>query len=415
MRAARVALALFAAAFSVTGGARAERLPMQSDVDKCAKRAADFGGGSTLQGTVRLELMVRKSGQVYAAFIHSTKGIESRVLESCFANAAVLWAYQSGPIDYWAPYPLTLVSGGATTGFGVQSGAAAPSVFMPSAQPKVEPAELDEKLAQATLEIKEDCTSAEQGQALLAVHKYPEAITQFRASLASNATDPLALRGLAQALVESRGDLTEARAVAEKLQSAAAGSVVAPEAMLRVCAAQKDDPCVFEQWKKAKAQPDLGLRSRIIAELQPLAQASADRLSAAARSRSAGLAPVAEPGAGTAAAAAPAAPAADPCATEQGDEKQALCEVKRCLEAGSVSYAKELSQQNAVEYVAGDWRMKPVGPGKLLVTRPIGPTTGDAARHDAIWLVKLGEQFSIAPSTAEAKQITLRYNACGRK
>ncbi len=420
MRAARFAFALFAAAFAVTGGARAERLPMQSDVDKCAKRAADFGGDSALQGTVRLELMVRKTGQVYAAFVHSTKGIESKVLESCFANVAVLWAYQPGPVDYFAPYPLTLVSGGSDTGgatasFGVHSGAAAPSVFMPSSQPQVEPTELDEKVAQATLEVKEDCTSAEQGQALLAVHKYPEAITQFRASLASNATDPLALRGLAQALVESRGDLTEARAVAEKLQSAAAGSVVAPEAMLRVCAAQKDDPCVFEQWKKAKAQPDLGLRSRIIADLQPLAQASADRLTAAARSRSAGLAPVAGAGSSPTAATAPAAPAADPCATEQGDEKQALCEVKRCLEAGSVSYAKELSQQNAVEYVAGDWRMKPVGPGKLLVTRPIGPKTGDAARHDAIWLVKLGEQFSIAPSTAEAKQITLRYNACGRK
>ena len=88
--------------------------------------------------------------------------------------------------------------------------------------------------------------------------------------------------------------------------------------------------------------------------------------------------------------------------------------VKRCLEEGSVSYAKELSQRNGVEYVAGDWRTKPVGAGKLLVTRPISAKAGED-KHDAIWLVKVGEQFSIAPSTSEAKQITLKYNACGHK
>ena len=59
--------------------------------------------------------------------------------------------------------------------------------------------------------------------------------------------------------------------------------------------------------------------------------------------------------------------------------------------------------------------------GKLLVTRPISPKTADpaaapsAARHDAIWLVKLGDQFSIAPSTSEARQITLTHNACGAR
>lgn len=408
---------------SVGGVARAERLPMQSDVDKCAKRASDFGGDSSLQGRVRLQLLIRKTGQVYAAFVHSTKGIDNKVLLGCFANTALLWGLQPVAVDYSAPFPLTLVSGGADSGgqsstFGVHSGASAPSVFMPSSRPEVEPADLDEKVAQATLEVKEDCTSAEQGLALAAVQKYPEAITHLRTALAANDRDLLALRGLSQALVESKGNLVEARALAEKLSSAAVDSVVGPEAMIRVCAAQKDDACVFEQWKKVKLQPDLGPRSRGISEMQPLVQSAASRLAVAAKDRAAvtplpgsqGSAPggAADPATGAAA-------AADPCATEQGDERQALCVVKRCLEEGSISYAKELSGQNGVEYVAGDWRTKLVGAGKMLVTRPIGPKSGEAARHDAIWLVKLGEQFSIAPSTSEAKQITLKYNACARK
>jgi hypothetical protein len=395
---------------------------MQSDMDKCAKRAASFGADAALQGKVRLQLLVRKTGQVYAAYIHSTIGLDNKVLNSCFVNAALLWLYQPVAVDNTAPFPLSVVSsgaetGGATNAAAIQSGSVAPTIFMPSAQPVVEPADLDEKLAQGTLEIRDDCSPAEQGQALLAVHKYPEAIAQLRLALASNPVDTIALRGLSQALVESRGDLAEARSAAEKLETAAPGSVVGPEAMLRVCAAQKDDLCVLEQWKK-KGQPDLGPRSRIIADLQPLAQAAADRLAAAARARAAGQAPATPAAAPAAASAAPApaaAAAADPCATEQGDEKQALCVVKRCLEEGSVVYAKELSQQNGVDYVAGEWRTKSVAPGKLLVTRPIGPKAGDAARHDAIWLVKLGDQFSIAPSTGEARQITLSHNACARK
>ena len=434
---ARLAKSLVFAALLCTGAARAERLPMQSDVDRCAKRASDMGD-SSMQGKVRMQLLLRKTGQVYAAYIHS-RSVGSKVLERCFTNQALLWQYEAQAIDTAAPYPLAVMSGGSEAGgmagtVSVHQGSAPPSVMMPSTRPVVEPAELDEKLAQQTLEILENATAAEQGQALMAVHKYAEAIAQFRGALGRDPSDALALRGLSQALVETRGDLAEARTLAERLGSAAVGSVVGPEAMLRVCAAQKDDLCVFKGWKAATGNRlDLAPRSRIIQELQPLAQAAAERLNAAAKARAEGGAPATAPATSAAPAAAPpaaapvgagaaAAPAvsSDPCATETGDEKQALCVVKRCLDEGSVLYAKELSAQNGVDYVAGEWRTKAVGAGKLLVTRPIAPKTADPAavaptgRHDAIWLVKLGDQFSIAPSTSEARQITLTHNACGK-
>ena len=445
--AARFAKSLVFAVLLCTGAARAERLPMQSDVDRCAKRATDMGDNS-MQGKVRIQLLLRKTGQVYAAYIH-TSSVGNKVLEHCLTNQALLWQYEAQAVDTTAPYPLSVVSGGSEAGgmtgsVSVHQGAAPPSVMMPSARPVVEPTELEEARAQDTLEILENATAAEQGQALLAVHKYAEAVVQFRAALGRNPSDAIALRGLSQALVETRGDLAEARNLAERLGSAAVGSVVGPEAMLRACAAQKDDLCVFKSWKEATGNKlDLAPRSRIIRELQPLAQAAAERLNAAAHARAEGNPPVAAPAppaafASAEVAAAPATSSAvpgatparavaapevsnDPCATEPGDEKQALCVVKRCLDEGSVLYAQELSAQNGVQYVAGEWRTKAVGAGKLLVTRPIAPKTADpaavapAARHDAIWLVKLGAQFSIAPSTSEARQITLTHNACGKQ
>lgn len=388
--------------------ARAERLPMQSDVDKCALHATELGARA-LQGTLRMQLLVRKDGKVYAAFAHSAKGADDRGLARCLANNALLWQYEGVGVDYSAPFPLSFVMGGAETSgesstLGMHSGQTAPQAYLPERNPKVEARELDEKLAQETLDVLEDVSPAEHGQAFLAVHKYPEAIGLFRAALAKDANDALALRGLAQALAESAGDLKEARAAAERLAASVPGSVVGEEALLRVCSASGDDLCVVRAWQLATKATDLAPRSRTVSDLQPLAKRSADRLNAA---RQAGAKPADAP-------AAAAAPPPDPCALEQGDDRQALCVVKRCFHEGSTLYAKELSVQG-VEYTPGDWRLKPVGPGRLLVTRPIGGKAKDgsaAPAHDAMWLVKLGDQFAITASTSDARQITHAHNAC---
>lgn len=397
--------------------ARAERLPMQSDVDKCALRATELGGRA-MQGKVRLQLLVRRDGKVYAAHAHSSKGVEDLPLLRCLTNNALLWQYPGTTLDYSAPFPLSFVMAGSEAGgmagaTSVHQAQTAPQAFLPAANPQVDPAPLDPKLAQATLDVLENASSAEVGQAKLSVGAFPEAIALFRAALAKDANDPIALRGLAEALSESGGDLKEARTLATRLAGVAPGSLVGPEAMIHVCSAEKDDLCVFESWKKllastevqqAKANKDAGLpRKSVVDEMQELAKQSAARLRARAAS-------------GAPAAAQPAAPPADPCAGEQGDERQALCVVKRCFDEGGVAYAKSLSAQG-VEYAAGDWRLKSVGAGKLLVTRPIAAKVAAGAPaapgHDAIWLVKVGENFSIQPSTADARQITLTHNACG--
>lgn len=393
---------------SLAAPLRAERLPMQSDVDLCALRASELGARA-LQGTLRMQLLMRKDGKVYAAFAHSAKGADDRGLARCLANNALLWEYAATGLDTSAPFPLSFVmsgmeTGGATSTLGVHSAQSAPQVYLPERNPKVEARELDEKLAQESLDMLENVSAAEQGQAFLAVHKHADAIKSFKSALAKDANDAIALRGLSQALAESGGDLKEARAAADRLAATAPASEVGYEALVRVCAVSGDDLCVVAAWQRATKATDLAPRSRILSELQPLAQRASDRLRAAAKG-------AAKP---SAAAAAPEAPAQDPCALEQGEDRMALCVVKRCFDEGSALYAKELSAQG-VDYAPGDWRLKPVGPGRLLVTRPIGGKAKDgtvALAHDAMWLVKLGDKFAITPSTSDARKITLTHNAC---
>jgi tetratricopeptide (TPR) repeat protein len=249
--------------------------------------------------------------------------------------------------------------------------------------------------ARNTLDVGEFATPAENGVALLAVRRYPEAIRTFREVLAKSADDPQALRGLAEALAESDGDLQEARTVAARLLQIAPDSVAGHEAMIKVCLAAHDARCAAEHWKPANQAKDFGPRSRLFAEqLYPAVKQAAADLQAKGSKQP---------------------PSADPCASEQGEDQQTLCVVKRCLDAGSAEYAKELSQQNKVEYVAGEWRVKPMGKGKMLVTREIATHETPPQQHNAIWLVKTEDKLIMQPSNAEARQITLTHNACGAR
>ena len=71
---ARLIALLAALAALAAPAARADRPPFQADVDICARRAVELGD-SALSGSVRLELLVRADGKVYAAYAHSAKGI----------------------------------------------------------------------------------------------------------------------------------------------------------------------------------------------------------------------------------------------------------------------------------------------------------------------------------------------------
>lgn len=404
--------ALFAGASFATA-ARANRPPLQQDLDRCALRAAEHGSRS-LAGQVRFDLLKRPDGQVYAAYVRGEAGVDDRPFERCVSSAMILWSFGAEQkVDYLAPYTLSLTVGNSgfrgpgSRVFGDEE--TMPAVHMPAANERPGPMELNLAAAQETLEVLETASTAEQGMARLAVHDYAAARTLFQQALDKVPGDPMATRGLSIALAEGHGDLGEARKLAEQVIAAQPRSEAGHEALLRVCLVAKDDRCVFEQWKAANAAEDLAPRAYGLRDLEAAARVAAARLQAAAKPGTPA------PNAGAAGQPLPAG-ATDPCAAEQGDEKQALCVVKRCLDQGSVEYAKDLSRQNAVEYVAGEWRVKVAGAGRLLVTRPIAPQTpGAGAAHDALWLVKLGDNLVIQPSNTEARQITLTHNACGSR
>jgi tetratricopeptide (TPR) repeat protein len=407
-----------------SGAALAERPPLQSDFDRCTNAAQSNGRDTNLQGRLRLQMLIRANGRPYAAFVWSEAGITDRQLERCLSSIPMLWDLSPSTLDYVWPYgPISFVPGGERiaggAGFGSTTEQSTPSAMMPSLNepPGWEP--LNVAAAQATLDIIENATAAERAYAELAVHRYPAAIAAFRDALGKNAADKMALRGLAQALAESAGtntgprateDLKDASATATRLLELDPNGEQGHEAMLRVCVAVKDDACVFTHFNLANKAKDLSLRWLILRdELKPMAE------QAAARLRERGKAQAnAAPTAGAPAGAAQKDTPQDPCAAEKGEEQQALCVVKRCLDEGTVLYARELGEQNHVEYQLGDWRAKTVSPGKLLVTRPISPKDREkgGAQHDALWLVSVGDQLVMHPSNVEAKQISLQHNRC---
>jgi hypothetical protein len=407
---AKRGLAVFVACAGLAQSARANRPPLQQDLDRCALRAAEHGSRSLL-GQVRFDLLKRGDGQVFAAYVRSEAGVDDRLFQRCVASAMILWSFGAEQrIDHAAPYPLSLTVGSSGVRGDISvpifgDAQAIPDVHMPAANYRAETVELNVKAAQETLEVLESATSAERGIARLAVHDYPQARALFEEALAKAPNDSMALRGMAIALAEGRGDLALARKLAEQAIAQQPNSEGGHEALLRVCLAAKDDRCAFEQWKAANAGEDVSPRAYELRGLEAATRAAAARLQAAAKvTGPAGDGGIAQAG------------ASDPCAAEEGEEKQALCVVKRCLDAGSLAYAQELSRQNAVDYAVGEWRTKAAGSGRFVVTRPIAPkAAGSDGRHDALWLVKLGENLVIQPSNTEARQITLTHNACGSR
>jgi|GEM_PF-733104 len=391
------ALALSATATAKAAFARElpshERLPLQMDFDRCALAAADYGS-QNLQGRIRLQLLIRKTGHVYAAFVHSERGIDDRRFEHCLTNQAVLWVLPPVELDYSRAYQISLVPGGTEIDFSNDTywsgqhfaGPGRASVFMPDINDPPEPAELNLKAAQATLEVSDFATPSEQGIAELEVRRYGEAIRALRSALLVDADDTLALRGLAVALAESGTDLREARYLAEKLVAARPDSEASHEALLRVCLAANDDLCAYSEFNSARDASDVNPRSRALSELQPLTEKAATRLRTAARSFV-------------------------QCTGQKGDDARALCVARRCLDAGTAAFADELGGQAGASYSPGDWRAAKVSEGRIVVDRTL---ENGKDRRDPRWLVKVGDQLvTLMPMNDDARHLTLQHNACG--
>src|SRR5947209_16140008 len=74
--------AALASAAAFAGPPSSLRPPMQNEFDHCTLMAEEHGNRS-LSGSLRLELLIRKSGNVYAGFISNETGIDDRKLEGC--------------------------------------------------------------------------------------------------------------------------------------------------------------------------------------------------------------------------------------------------------------------------------------------------------------------------------------------
>jgi len=375
------------------------RPPLQVDFDRCLLAAEDLGNRS-LAGKVHLELLLRAAGNVYAAFArHGDGGIDDRRFQRCLTASAPRWVFPRAPVDYQRAYVVAFVHSGVAfspemhSGDGI-TGAGRASAFLPDINDVPTPTRLDEEVAQSTLEIADFATEGERAVAQLSVRRFAGAVQHARLALAANPSDLLALRALAQALIEGGGDPVEARLHAERLVALAPGSVQGHEALLRVCLAAGDDRCAVHEFRRAREAVDMPPRSRLLAELHRPTQLAAFR--AARRER-----------------------AGDPCAGAPDDMALALCVVKRCLDEGSAIYARELASRAPVSYEPGDWRIQPLGGGKLLVTRPIEPAADApelAVRHDARWVVELGgPRLVVQPQNRDARAITVRHSYCSTR
>src|SRR5438105_4823793 len=115
-----------------SGAALAERPPLQSDFDRCTYAVQSNGRDASLQGRVRLELMVRPGGRPFAAVRLSETGIPGRQVERCLARFAVFGGdFGKAALDYVWPYQLSFVPGGERIaggqGFGSTTEQSTPS------------------------------------------------------------------------------------------------------------------------------------------------------------------------------------------------------------------------------------------------------------------------------------------------
>ena len=282
-----LALAVLAAAGCAGQKAHlAVRPPLQSDVDLCALRALELGDRSPM-GRVRMHLLVREDGSVYAAYVHNAGGVDDRSLQRCLADRATTWVLAPAPVEYERAYELSFVPGGSELGDWLQywngegaMGQGRGIVILSDGTRSLAPLPIEQPVARDTLMIADFATTAEQGTALVAVGRAAEALPLLRGAAQDRPDDPVALAGLTRAIVETRGDLAEARKSAQRLLELAPDSEIGHEALLRVCLAARESECSVREWKAAVGAPDAGARSRILFDLQGPTQQAARRLQA---------------------------------------------------------------------------------------------------------------------------------------
>src|SRR5436190_24125190 len=153
-----LALAVLAAAGCAGQKAHlAVRPPLQSDVDLCALRALELGDRSPM-GRVRMHLLVREDGSVYAAYVHNAGGVDDRGLQRCLADRATTWVLAPAVVEYERAYELSFVPGGSELGNGIDywtgqggTGEGRTSVMLPDMTRSLPPLPIEQPVARDTL------------------------------------------------------------------------------------------------------------------------------------------------------------------------------------------------------------------------------------------------------------------------
>src|SRR3954471_16604574 len=150
----------------------ASRPPLQSDVDLCALRdvapctfcAVGLGDRAPM-GRIRLHLLVRTDGSVYAAYVHNAGGIDNRGLQRCLADRATTWVLAPAGVEYERAFELSFVPGGSELGNGIDyrtgqggTGEGRTSVMLPDMTRSLPPLPIEQPVARDTLIVADFAT-----------------------------------------------------------------------------------------------------------------------------------------------------------------------------------------------------------------------------------------------------------------
>ncbi|MBS2025829.1 MAG: tetratricopeptide repeat protein [Deltaproteobacteria bacterium] len=355
-------------------------------------------GNQNLHGTASVYQYVDVDGAVPASWVHDVDGIDSAQFTRCLGSIGVLSKFEGEKMDYLRGWVVQCEGADCLKG-----------VVRDLTKP------MDEKIAKDSLAFADWATDTDKGWGLFYTHQYNDAIAAFRKALTLKADDLRAQRGLAQALVESGGDLKEAREVADKAlaEQKNAGTI---EALVRVCLKQGDDECVVKNFSEVGKAEGVHTRSLELAQLNELAKAALARLEQAEKSKAEAMEK----------ARLEALQKADPagCYKETQQDAKAACYVKRCFGEGATKYAAALKAAMGQDFTVGAMVMAAGAGEATLVTIPIrgpepkknkkGKAEGKADQRDATWAVTLGASVDMKPykDNINAYNIAKDFNAC---
>ena len=397
-------LALVSAALLAAGCVAARptssRELLPTDVNNCYVKAKTYGNPG-LAGSATLFLYVDEDGAVPAAWVHDKERLDSANLFRCLGDIGTISKFEGEKTDYLRAFKVDCEG----VGCGKQ----------PVNQIPTTP--LDEVVAKDSLTFPAWATPTDKGWGYYYTKQYSDAIATFRVALDAKPGDTRAMRGLAQSMAESGGDLKAAREIAEKAV-AAKKSAATLEAVIRVCLKAGDDECVVKHFIEASKAEDKQTRSFELASLNDVAKEANVRIEVAETKKAAEAKKAAEE----------ALAKADPlgCYKQQGAER-AGCYVKRCFGEGAKAYAVDLKKNTGIDYAAGDFITAEGASGVTLVTVPIraaappkpakakkGKAVPEPDRKDATWAVSLGENIDMKPykENLPAYFISKDHNAC---